>query len=74
MKLLSTEVAEKSVELTYADNEQLDDASKLLIVRLPREFEQNKSLAYNRYWTLRELREFIDEQIELERKTSEGRA
>jgi hypothetical protein len=74
MKLLSTEVGETSIELLYADNQNTDDASKLLIVRLPRQAEHNKSLAYNRYWALSDLRDFIGEQMEIERKTSEGRA
>lgn len=72
MKLLSTVIAENSVERTYADNTELDDASTLLIVRMPKEVENAKSLAFHRYWALSDLRQFIDEQMTHERKASEG--
>jgi len=74
VKLISTEIGESGLELTYADNPELDDASSLLIVRMPRDIESDKSLAYTRFWALNDLREFINEQIEIERKTSEGRS
>jgi hypothetical protein len=70
MKLISTDFGEKSIELLYADNPDTDAASKLLVVRLPREIDQAKSLAFHRYWSLRDLRDFIDEQIEHEQKIS----
>jgi hypothetical protein len=74
VKLLSTEIGENWIELTYADNPNTDDASRLLVVRLPRKVDQARSLAWNRHWALTELREFIGEQIEADRRISEGRA
>jgi len=74
MKLVSTDIREGSIELTYADNPDLDDAERLLIVRLPREVDQSKSLAWNRYWALTDLQELVTEQIKVERNVSEGRA
>jgi hypothetical protein len=61
VKLLSTLIAENSVELTYADNPELEEAATLLILRLPKESTDDKSLRWNRYWALNQLREMLDE-------------
>ena len=74
VKLLSTVIDGDSVELTYADNPELDAALSLVIVRVPKEIDNSKSLAWHRYWALNNLQAFLGEQMEQERKVSEGRA
>ena len=71
MKLLSTEIGENRIELTYADNADLDAAERLVIVRLPTETNDAHSVALNRYVALKELQEFIRKQVEIDRATSD---
>ena len=70
MKLLSTEIGEKHVELVYADKPEIDDAETLLIWRLPMEPRHGKSVALNRYVALRQLQEFVRQQADAEEMTS----
>jgi hypothetical protein len=63
VKLLSTEIGENSVELTNADNPELDDASMLLIARVAMKPHEGKSVALNRYVALKQLQDFIREQM-----------
>jgi hypothetical protein len=73
MELLSTKIVGGSIELTFADDPQTDAATKLLQARLPREVDPTKSIAWHRYWFLREVRDELDAMIEQERKIAEGR-
>lgn len=59
MKLLSTEIGEKGIELLYADNQNTDDAETLLVVRLPFAVDAKKSIAWNRYQALDHLQSLI---------------
>lgn len=62
MKLLSTEIGENSVELTYADNPELDAASRLLIVRQPFDGDPYKSVAWNQLRVMSALAQWADEE------------
>jgi hypothetical protein len=65
VKLISTEIDAKSVQLTYTDGPAAPEAAKLLIVRMPLdEVSEGKSLRWNR---LRILGILADE-IEAERR------
>jgi len=64
MKLLSTDIDETTVEMTFADNVQLDDAAKLLIVRMPFEENEMKSVAWHRLRTLSQARDFIGAEMQ----------
>ena len=72
MKLMSSAFREKSIELIFADNTDLAKASTLLHMRLPREIDHSKSLAWNRYYALQELRNLVHAQMEAEQQTSPG--
>jgi hypothetical protein len=67
MQLLSTRFDGLGIELTYADNPDLDAATTVLRVRLPREAESNKSLAWHRYWALGDLQEIVRELRDADR-------
>jgi len=73
MKLLSTQIGEDWIEITYADGSELDENAPHLVLRLNRAVEQGKSLAWNRFWALGDLRDMIDDFREADRKISEGR-
>ena len=73
LKLLSTEIGENWIELTYADGPELDASAPHLVLRLHRDTDHGKSVAWNRFWALGDLRDMIDELREADRKISEGR-
>ena len=64
MKLFDTQFGQKTVELTYADNPQLDDALTLVIVRMPLEDTETKSLAWHRLRTLSQARDVIGAEMQ----------
>lgn len=72
MKLLSTEIGEKHVELIYADKPEIDDAEMLLVWRLPMEPQQGRSVALNRHTALNKLLKFIREQMDSDEAISNG--
>ena len=72
MKLLSTEFGEKSIELLYADNPDTDAASTLLLVRLPKEVDHSKPLAWHRFHALGDLQELIRGLRSADRDTLES--
>lgn len=59
----STEIQENTVELTFSDAAQTDDASTLLIVRTPFEADEGRSLASFRLQALRQARDIIGEEM-----------
>ena len=61
MKLLSTEIDAKSIQLTYTDGPAAPEAAKLLIVRVPLdELSEGKSLRWNQLRVLNEILEDIE--------------
>ena len=59
----STDIDENTVELTFSDTPQVDDASKLLVVRMPLQADETHSLALLRLQALRQAREIIGEEL-----------
>ena len=64
MKLLETEIDETSVELTYADSDLVENAEKLLIVRMPLVGPETKSLAWHRLQTLHQVRDLLGTEMQ----------
>ena len=73
MKLISQEYGLNSVELTFADNAEADDAETLLFARLPFEVQETKSVAWNRYWALQRLHDELGKLVADERSNMEAR-
>lgn len=63
LKLQSTEIDEDTVELTYGDAEQLDDASSLLIVRMPFSGTLKRPVMWHQMETLRQAYALIDAEL-----------
>jgi len=59
----STEIDEKTIELTYVEGLSVDDASKLVVVRMPLEADEARSLAFSRLLTLQMARDVIGQEI-----------
>ena len=72
MKLLSIEFGERGVELICADNANLDEASTVVTARLPMDPQEDKSLAWNRYFALQQLQTLLTQQIDLQRNIANG--
>ena len=72
MKLLSTEFGQNSVEMTFADDADLEAAATFLVARFPKACDHSKSLAWNRYWALSQLQESLAVILEDERKLMQG--
>ena len=70
MKLISTEIGENWIELTYSDNADLEDAASFLVARVPMEPHPGKSVALNRYVALKKLLDFIRDQKEADEDIS----
>ena len=64
MKLLSTEIDEDSVELTYADSDPIEGAGTLLIVRMPLDGSETKSLAWHQLRTLTQARDLLANEMQ----------
>lgn len=62
MKLLSTEVDERSVELVFADSDPIESAAHVLTIRVPRRGEDSDSLAFHQLDALYQARDLISEQ------------
>jgi hypothetical protein len=63
MKLISTEIDAKSIQLTYTDGPAAPEAARLLIVRMPLdESSDGKSLRWNRLRALGMLADEIDDE------------
>ena len=71
MKLLSTEFRENSIELIYADSPDAEAAATLVHVRLPRDVDHSKRIAWNRYWALGDLQELIRAARDADRALAE---
>ena len=72
MKLISTEIGETWIELTYSDNADLEAAASFLVARVPADPHHGKSVALNRYTALNQLQKFIREQMEGDEAISNG--
>ena len=64
MKLLSTEIGENSIELVYADNPNADDATQLVVVRMPIEGDELNTLAYARATALQQAFDFLRVEVQ----------
>lgn len=72
MKLISTEIGENWIELTYSDNADLEAAASFVVARVPTEIHPGKSVALNRYVALNALQKFFREQMEADEAISNG--
>lgn len=74
MQLLSTEIGDDWIELNYADGPELSATSPFVLIRLHREVDHSKSVAWNRYWALADLQEIVRELRNADRDTVEKNA
>lgn len=70
MKLVSTEIGENWIELTYSDNADLDDAGNFVVARVQTELHHGKSVALNRFVALKKLVAFLRDQMEADEDIS----
>lgn len=71
MNLISQEFGDGSVELTFADAPDENDATRLLIARIPFEVQPNKSVSWNRFWAMSQLHDQLGELVRAEREIME---
>ena len=64
MKLIETNISERSAELVFADSESFEEAQQLIVLRMPAELDETDSLALHRLATLRAAREIIGAEIQ----------
>ena len=60
----STELDVMTIELTYLEGQSADDASKLLVVRMPSTVGDADSLAFARLQALKQARDIIGTEIQ----------
>lgn len=69
MKLHSTEIDDKMVKLTYTDGASPEDATKVLIIRMPFEGTMQSPILWHQMNALHHAYAIID--VEMERMSSE---
>jgi len=64
MKLVSTEIGENWIELTYSDNADLEAAESFLVARVAMEPHHGQPIARNRYAALKKISDFVRGEME----------
>ena len=63
MKLLSTEIDEATIQLTYTDGQPDERSKELFVVRLPLAGESNMSLDWHQWDALSRANEMISVEV-----------
>jgi hypothetical protein len=62
MKLLSTELTEATIQVTYTDGQSVDNAKRALIYRQPFDGDTHHSVAWNQLRVISALADWANEE------------
>jgi hypothetical protein len=63
LKLVSTELSEETIQVTYTDGQPEDNAKALLILRTPFDGDLKKSMMWNQMNAMRQLADWASEEF-----------
>jgi hypothetical protein len=62
MKLISTEIDETTIQLTYTGGGTADEAAEMLVFRVPLQGDLNKRVLWHHMQALRHIETFVGEE------------
>jgi hypothetical protein len=73
LKLISTEMTEATIQVTYTDGQPVDNAKASVVVRLPFDGDLSQSFLWNRVHVMQKVADWAGQEFRRLRDEYEGR-